>query len=56
MKKRFISLLCIAVLFSISLSACSSSQKNVKIGVSFGVGSATRWQHEKNIWSNKLKN
>ncbi|UWD47817.1 substrate-binding domain-containing protein [Clostridioides difficile] len=55
MKKRFISLICIAVLFSISLSACSSSQKNVKVGVSFGVGNATRWQHEKKYMEQQAK-
>lgn len=53
--KRIISLICIAVLFSVSLSGCKSEKQNVKIGVSFGVGSATRWQHEKEYMEQQAK-
>lgn len=53
--KRIISLICIAVLFLVSLSGCESAKQNVKIGVSFGVGSATRWQHEKEYMEQQAK-
>lgn len=53
--KRIISLVCIAVLFSVSLSGCGSAKQNVKIGVSFGVGSAIRWQHEKEYMEQQAK-
>lgn len=45
MQKRIISVICF-VLLSTCLTACSSA-KNPKIGVSFGVGSAVRWENEK---------
>lgn len=53
--KRIISLICIAVLFLVSLSGCESAKQNVKIGVSFGVGSVTRWQHEKEYMEQQAK-
>lgn len=45
MLKRAISILC-AVLLVITVPACASSNKAVKLGVSFGVGSAARWESE----------
>lgn len=47
MLKRIVSLLFVVALFLMSFSACGSAKKNVKIGVSFGVGEAVRWGHEK---------
>ncbi|NMS88566.1 substrate-binding domain-containing protein [Clostridioides difficile] len=55
MMKRLICLICIAVLFLVSLSGCENAKQSVKIGVSFGVGSATRWQHEKEYMEQQAK-
>lgn len=46
MKIKFLKLV-IALVLIIPLSSCSTKQKEVYIGVSFGVGEAVRWEKEK---------
>lgn len=47
MIKRFIYVLLTFTMVVLSLSGCDQKNKTVKIGVSFGVGPATRWEMEK---------
>lgn len=47
MSKRSKGIFCILLLVIPMLTACSSMQKEVKIGVSFGAGPAVRWDSEK---------
>lgn len=46
MIKRIASLLCAGLLLLGALSSCGTGKKPVKIGVSFGVGAASRWDSE----------
>lgn len=58
MKKRILSAICVAVLALASVLAfagCSEKNKSVKIGVSFGVGGATRWVSEKAFMEERAK-
>lgn len=47
MIKKLLCTLLIAVFISLCLSGCEEGSKTVKIGVSFGVGEAVRWEQEK---------
>ncbi|MEG0456561.1 MAG: substrate-binding domain-containing protein [Oscillospiraceae bacterium] len=54
--KKYLSFLIAILLFStILFSGCEKSNKNVKIGVSFGVGEAVRWVSEKEYMENHAK-
>lgn len=58
MKKRKGKLYCLTAiivfcLLPIFLISCSNTQKNIKIGVSLGVGEAERWVHEKTYMEQK---
>lgn len=58
MKKRILSVLCVVILAFASVLAfagCSAKDKNVKIGVSFGVGGASRWVSEKKFMEERAK-
>lgn len=46
MIKKITSLLCAMLLLLGAMSGCSAGKKPVKIGVSFGVGAAARWDSE----------
>lgn len=52
--KKLICGLCAALLL-MSLGACSQANKVPKIGVSFGVGAATRWENEKDYMETRAK-
>ena len=54
MLKKVLYFLCAAGL-SLSLAGCNQSNKEVKIGVSFGVGQATRWVQEKGYMEERAK-
>lgn len=55
MKKRFILLILLALAMGLILTSCNSSKGPVKIGVSFGVGKATRWDQEKTFMEDRAK-
>lgn len=44
--KRLLSLICALTICVVGLTACGNANKTVRIGVSFGVGKAVRWQQE----------
>lgn len=46
MIKRILLGLCCVGLLTVPLTGCGGTKEDVKIGVSFGVGSATRWVYE----------
>lgn len=52
MKKKIV-LLLICLLTISSLVGCSKKEEKINIGVSFGVGEATRWQKEKTYMEEK---
>lgn len=54
MLKKVLYFLCAASL-SLSLAGCNQSDKEVKIGVSFGVGEASRWVQEKGYMEEQAK-
>lgn len=54
MVKRLICCIC-AVVFIFMASGCSDSKDTAKIGVSFGVGGASRWVQEKEYMENRAK-
>ena len=55
MKKLIRSLLLLVMVFSLVGCNLSTTNKTVKIGVSFGVGAASRWQSEKVYMEEKAK-
>lgn len=55
MKKRMISCVLVATFLLLSLSACKKEPDDVKIGVSFGVGEAARWDLEKKYMEEQAK-
>ncbi len=46
MMKKFIVIICITALLFVGLTGCGFGNKQVKIGVSLGVGEAKRWEME----------
>ncbi len=46
MLKRFLCCLCVLALLGGALAGCGKSAKDIKVGVSFGVGAAARWPKE----------
>lgn len=55
MKKNFIVFSLISIMLILSLSACQNTNTATKIGVSFGVGQAVRWEHEKEYMEQRAK-
>lgn len=45
----------LAIIMVLSLTACKGTDKKVKIGVSFGVGAAIRWENEKKYMEDAAK-
>lgn len=54
MIKRVLLIICV-VIFNIGIISCSNTKSEVKIGVSFGVGEAIRWQSEKKYMEDHAK-
>lgn len=55
MKRKMILFCMLVIGMTLLLSSCNNSNDNVKIGVSFGVGKAIRWEHEKNFMETRAK-
>lgn len=54
MKRLLCGVCCIALLTGL-MTGCSGKDKKVKIGVSFGVGAAVRWENEKTYMEERAK-
>lgn len=55
MKKSVLGLICVFLLTVVVVSGCSNQNKSAKIGVSFGVGAATRWPMEQGYMEERAK-
>lgn len=52
---KFVLCVCVCLFISIFLFSCAGTKKSVSIGVSFGVGLATRWENEKAYMEERAK-
>lgn len=55
MKKRILAFFLSVILLTLALTSCTKPNNTVKIGVSFGVGKATRWVNEQGYMEARAK-
>lgn len=55
MRQRILAALCVIAMATALLGGCKRADQDIKIGVSFGVGAAARWEKEKTYMEEKAQ-